>query len=279
MRATPDWLPELASLAGPVDMVVRQLYAIFHRDIVRGSLVFQGAQVWWDRRSREVFGLTYEETFWHLVSREDRSGGARELDPPRAERLPWFAPTIRHIGAEPVLAWDYLEASGKINTYVWLRDWDYVIVVQRRVQRRGEVYFLLTAYHVDGPSTVARLHGKYERRLRDAARRMQSPPRRTAKDLFLHMVDEADTIIAKSATLSNKSAVTSECVSARVRIPPGPESVIVTATQTECYMTADVSRVLADRPVMMTRWADVHPDCISSGANSRTNSRAKSERR
>jgi hypothetical protein len=32
---------------------------------------------------------------------------------------------------------------------------------------------------------------------------MQSPPRRTAKGLFLHMVDEADMIVAKSAMLSS----------------------------------------------------------------------------
>ena len=72
-------------------------------------------------------------------------------------------------------------------------------------------------------------------------------------------------IVAALDTVSNRSERTHESVSARVRIPPGPESVIVTTTQTGCYMTADVSRVLADGPGMMARWAGVHPDCISSG--------------
>jgi len=82
------------------------------------------------------------------------------------------------------------------------------------------------------------------------------------------------TIVTKLAMLSSKSALPRDGVSARVRIPPGPESVIITATQVECYMTVNVSRVLADRPGMMARWAGAHPDCTSSGASSRTNSRA-----
>jgi len=79
------------------------------------------------------------------------------------------------------------------------------------------------------------------------------------------MVDEADTIIAKLATLSNKSALTRDGVSGRVRIPSGRRPGIVTSTQTGCYVTADVSRVLADRPGMVARPDGAHPDCISSG--------------
>lgn len=56
------------------------------------------------------------------------------------------------------------------------------------------------------------------------------------------------TIVTKLAMLSSKSATTREGVSKRVRILPGPESVIITATQAECYTTADVSRVLAAGP-------------------------------
>jgi hypothetical protein len=126
--------------------------------------------VWWDRSPTEVFGFTYEGGFWHLVSRYhyewSPSGRAkrRDFDPPRAERLPWFAPVVRNADTEAVLAWDYLEANGKINTYLWLSNWDYVVVLQRRSQTRGEVYFLVTAYHVDGPGTAAKLHRKHERK-------------------------------------------------------------------------------------------------------------------
>ncbi len=150
--ATPAWLPELASLAGPVDVVVRQLYAIFHRDIIRGSLEFRQAQVWWDRRPHEAFGLTYEETFWHVVSREDKSAGVRELDPPRAERLPWCAPTIRNCADPAVRVWDHARPDGRDSTYVWLHELDYVVVMRRRQQRDGGVYFLVTAYRLDGPA-------------------------------------------------------------------------------------------------------------------------------
>ena len=162
--AKPDWLPDVAPLTGPVDQVVRQLYALFHRDVVRGALEFRHVQVWWDRRPREVFGLTYEEAFWHLVSREDEVTGHRELDPPRAERLPWCAPTVRNCKDRAVRTWDYVRPDGRTSTYIWLSDLDYVVVMRRRPHRSGDVYFLVTAYHIDGPGARRWFESSYARR-------------------------------------------------------------------------------------------------------------------
>lgn len=167
----PPWLPDMASVSGTVDAVVPLLYEVFHRDVVLGNLRLRTKPVWWDRSPTEVFGLVYEGGFWHLVSRDyyqwTPSGRVRhrDFDPARAERLPWFAPMIRHAEEGPVLTWDYLEAHGRVNTYVWLEDSDYVVVLQRRAQRKGDIYFLATAYHVDGDSTRAKLKKKYEERV------------------------------------------------------------------------------------------------------------------
>lgn len=164
MMDTPAWLPGLASLTGPVDDVVSRLYAVFHRDIVRGNLQLRGAPVWWDRRPREVFGLRYEETFWHLVSREDKDTGGRELDPPRAERLPWCAPTVRNSTDRAVRIWDYVRPDGLTSTYVWLYEMDYVVVLRRRPHKTGDIYFLVTAYHLDGPGRRRWFESNYARR-------------------------------------------------------------------------------------------------------------------
>lgn len=170
MNPRPDWLPEMESADGDISAVVGRLYAVFHRDVVMGRPRLRQTELWWDRRPTNVFGFRFEEGFWHLVSRDYEVWTAagrewrRDFDPPRAQRLPWFAPTVQHADSTGVLVWDYLEADGKVNTYVWLSDWDYLILLRKRPQRRGDVYFLKTAYHVDGPATKTKLHRKYEKR-------------------------------------------------------------------------------------------------------------------
>jgi len=165
------WLPALACISGPIDRIIPQLYAVFHRDVVLGNPRFRTRPVWWDRTPTGVFGFLYEGGFWHLVSRDyyqwTSSGRVRhrDFDPARAERLPWFAPVLCHADAEGVLTWDYLEAHGTVNTYVWLESSDYVIVLQRRAQKKGDIFFLTTAYHVDGDSIRAMLTRKYEKRV------------------------------------------------------------------------------------------------------------------
>ncbi len=172
MKTRPDWLPPLANIDGPIEIVVPQLYAIFHHDIVSGGLRLNNWCLIWDQHPREIFGLTYEECFWHLVSRYRymwTSAGLmkqRDFDPLRAERLPWFAPTVKHANSDNVLVWNYLEKGRRLRTYVWLYDWDYVIVLEPKRLRKGMVYFIITAYYVDGPATKKSLEIKYEKRCR-----------------------------------------------------------------------------------------------------------------
>lgn len=90
----------------------------------------------------------------------------RLFDPRRGERLPWCGPTISNAADGAVKVWDYMEASGGLRTYVWLEGWDYVIVLEKRQMRVGEVVFLITAFYVDGDSRRRSLRGKYERRSR-----------------------------------------------------------------------------------------------------------------
>jgi len=162
MAEPPQWLPPMASIDGEWQKVLTMLYRIFEHDFRKASPTFEGRPVWWDRR---VLGdEEYEEGFWHLISRLDATTQTRLLDPRRAERLPWCAPTLTNSRDRTVTVWDYEEPNGRARTYLWLRDWDYVIVLEKRSQRLGEIAFLVTAYHVDGESRRRNLSARYAKR-------------------------------------------------------------------------------------------------------------------
>ena len=163
MTPRPKWLPEIVSVNGEWKTVLARLYAIFDADFKQTRREFEGRPVWWDQKV--LPGERYEEGFWHLITRVDETVGERLLDPRRAERLPWCGPTISRTRDAAVKVWDYREGSGRIRTYVWLENWDYVIILEKRPQRVGEVAFLITAYHVDGESRRRNLRGKYANRV------------------------------------------------------------------------------------------------------------------
>lgn len=158
----PSWLPDLVSVNGEWNQMLARLHAIFERDFVLGGCTLRGMPVWWNRTKTK--GEPYEEGFWHLITKTDQASGERLLDPRRAERLPWCNPTLTHSNDPVVKVWDYREKNGKLGTYVWIEDWDYVVVIQTRQHNRGPVAFLLTAFHVDFDSSRRRLAAKYARR-------------------------------------------------------------------------------------------------------------------
>jgi hypothetical protein len=157
----PHWLPHIVSVDGQPERVFAMLYQIFTRDFVESPPLFRGRPILWDGR---VLDGLYEEGFWHLITKQDQESGERFLDPRRAERLPWCAPTICHSTEPTVKVWNYREGNGRIRTYLWLENFDYLIVLEIRAQRRGEVAFLFTAFHVDGASYRRSLQSKYEKR-------------------------------------------------------------------------------------------------------------------
>lgn len=134
------------------------LYAIFRRDFVDNLANYRGCRVWFfpeKERGKELI-------FWHLVERDDKASGERLPDFRRAERLPWARPMLDNVGQPEVLDWDYEEGNGDMHTYVWLRNFDYLIVMKkyRDGQRR-----LVTAYYIDFENTRKKLLKKYQRRV------------------------------------------------------------------------------------------------------------------
>jgi hypothetical protein len=131
-------------------------------DFKENKKTLHNLHVWWDRR---VIDSEYEEGFWHLISRVDYKRKKRLFDPRRAERLPWCGPTISNADDIAVKVWAYREKNRRLRTYLWLEDWDYTIVLEKRNFRIGDVYFLITAFYVDGQSRRNNLQKKYKKRI------------------------------------------------------------------------------------------------------------------
>ncbi len=163
MSALPDWLPKLLDTDGSWDDVRDRLYSVFEADFKNGKPQFAGLPIWWDRRCLE--GDQHEESFWHLITKDDKDTGDRLLDTPRAKRLRWCRATVDNASKPDVLVFDYLEASGKVRTYLWIEQCDYVVILER-VVRKGKAiaHLLITAYSLDGPSRRRAMRQKYDSR-------------------------------------------------------------------------------------------------------------------
>lgn len=165
MIPRPVWLPNMVSTDGQWEKVVARLYAIFEKDFKQTRRRLNSMPVWWDRRVLE--GDQYEEGFWHLITRitkVHKNTRERLYDPRRAERLPWCGPTISNSSDSPVKVWNFKEAKGRIRIYVWLKDWDYAIILEKKSLRINHVAFLVTAFYVDGDSNRKNLQRKYLKR-------------------------------------------------------------------------------------------------------------------
>lgn len=162
MSNCPAWLPAMVQVDGVWDEVVESLYDIFRTDIKESKPRLNASPVWWDRTMLQ--GEKYEEGFWHLISKDYKDAKERLPDLRRTERLPWCRACIDNFRDVAVLFWDY-KVSGRTETYIWLKDHDYVVIFKKLTKNFGIVFFLLTAYYVEGESTRRRLRKKYEERI------------------------------------------------------------------------------------------------------------------
>jgi len=162
MSEPPEWLPAKIIIEVGSDQTVAQLYVIFQRDFKQSETQFNGLPVWWDRRI--LPGEIYEQGFWHLITRSDHISKARLFDVKRAERLPWCKSVIINSRVSEIKVWDYRGPGRRLRTYVWLESWDYVVVLERRRQRIGQIVFLVTAYFVDGEASRKKLKRTYRKR-------------------------------------------------------------------------------------------------------------------
>lgn len=158
----PLWLPDQLSLSGTWQEIIDRLWAVFHTDFVKGCPTFNSVPVAWDRRKLD--GDPRDEGFWHIITRKDYASGNRLLDQPRAKRLRWARAVLDNAHTDDVLVFDYEEGLGKIRTYLWAATVDYVVILEKKPRWQSDVYFLVTAFCLDGPSRRRDLDKKYRNR-------------------------------------------------------------------------------------------------------------------
>lgn len=158
----PGWLPDMVSVSPWTDETYDHLYSVFHRDLKRGGLTFQGYNVWF---YNEVDGGK-EIIFWHLTTRDDKSVNppARLPDLRRSERLSWIRPIISRCPcpSSDVLSWDFEEGNGDIKTYIWLQNHDFIVICKKLPDGKRR---LITSFHLDSHHQASKMQKKYAQRL------------------------------------------------------------------------------------------------------------------
>jgi hypothetical protein len=154
----PSWLPEMFRVDPWTEKSFDILYEIFKQSFISSKAYYKGFVVWFFPEKED----SRETIFWHLTTREDKESGVRLPDFRRCERLPWARPMIDNANDPSVFAWDFEEGNGDIKTYVWLKDFDYLIILKKYKdgQRR-----LITSFWVEYQNFKEKLLKKYKNRL------------------------------------------------------------------------------------------------------------------
>lgn len=154
----PHWLPEMFPVDPWTDSTYDQLYKIFKSDFIENRPTYLGRSIHFfpDKEDGR------EKIFWHLTSRDDKATAQRLPDLRRAERLPWAKPTIENTDKSEILHWDYEEGDGVVKTYIWLKDYDYLVIMKKFPSGDRRI---ITAYWVEYENEKKKLGRKYRDRL------------------------------------------------------------------------------------------------------------------
>jgi hypothetical protein len=171
MSDLPNWLPpEIEEVDSWDSGTYDVLYDVFCSSL-KGKLLFMGKRVWFFPEKEDGRELI----FWHLTSRDEyetvydhrgrsrkiKSGG-RLTDFPRCRRLRWIRAILERCPCDEVLQWEHKDGDGNLQTYVWLKDHDFVVILKNY---DDGTYRLKTSYHLDGTQSRKNMKDKYENSL------------------------------------------------------------------------------------------------------------------
>ncbi|HDH00421.1 MAG TPA: hypothetical protein ENG80_01240 [Nitrospirae bacterium] len=172
----PEWLPDMLCVNPWTENTYEKLYNIFCRDIRDSDLRYFSKAVWIFLELDDG----KESVFWHLTSRttkpikiprrkrkfysDDQTYIEEERLPDlrRCERLPWIKALIEHSSEPEVRAWDYEEGNRTIKTYVWLKEYDFVVIMKKYPDGKRR---LITSFYVDSLYKQKDFERKYVKRL------------------------------------------------------------------------------------------------------------------
>lgn len=158
MTDLPKWLPPMVTVNPWTKYTFDTLYSIFKRDFKDAQPKYKGHTVWFFPEIEDG----KEVIFWHLTHREDRETGERLPDLRRCERLSWVKSILENPDKPEVLAWDNKEGDGSIKTYLWLKSFNFLVLMKKYRDGRRR---LITSYYVNYPHKRRNLEKKYKRRI------------------------------------------------------------------------------------------------------------------
>jgi len=154
----PQWLPEPFSVNPWTESTYSDLHHIFIRDFIDSQPQYQGQAICFFPEMEDGKHVI----FWHLTTRDEKSAGQRLPDPRRCERFPWIRPILCNSQCPKILNWDYEEGDGTTKTYVWLEDYDFVVILKKYPNGSRR---LITSFWVEYKHTKRRLMNKYNHRI------------------------------------------------------------------------------------------------------------------
>ena len=173
----PDWLPDIVCVDPWTQGTYDLLYDIFCRDIRDHDLRYAENEVWIFREMEDG----REKIFWHLTTRSVKkikiprrkkkfypkgqtyTDEDRYPDLRRCERLPWIRASIENAWEPEVLAWDYEEGDSTIKTYVWLKGYDFTVIMKKYPDDKRR---LITSFYIDKSYTREDFERKYANRIK-----------------------------------------------------------------------------------------------------------------
>jgi hypothetical protein len=158
MRLTlPDEIDFHEDCQGDQALFLTRLYEIFHGNLVLTPLRCDNQLVHIPLQKSEGKA----QVFWHIVTRDSVVGESRELNIPRAKRIPWIKPLIESVPSPHIRYWRYLEGNKRVRRYIWAESVDYLIILE---EKRLNLY-LVTAFNVDSKWKKEDLLKKYSKRI------------------------------------------------------------------------------------------------------------------
>ena len=145
-----DWLPKELSLdSRDINEDYSRLYEIFKKDFVESKVYFRGELVvFQDAHDATAPTGQYPHGFTHLITR--KNAGQRIIDYNRAVRLPWIREIIEHCDDSSVVIINRKQLNKRYgitdNTYLWLQEKDFVVILRKIPKGRYCGQMLVTAY-------------------------------------------------------------------------------------------------------------------------------------
>ncbi len=157
-------MPSFFASDQPPRLHIKPPLSVYHADLTKALSPHRKDSLFWHLTTRSVKKIKIprrKKKFYPAGQAYIDDG--RYPDLRRCERLPWVRASIEKAGEPEVLAWDYEEGDLTIKTYVWLKDYDFTVIMKRFPDNKRR---LITSFYVDKSYKRKDFERKYANRIK-----------------------------------------------------------------------------------------------------------------